>query len=157
GGATLQVALLNFLPHHLDRVTIIQATGRVTGKFAASQVFAGGVEFSVVYYADHVDLVVNQAPTLAVPQQQLLEDSPLTLTVAQLAAAYRDADGDALAGLTLASLPAHGALTFNGQAMTVGQAIPISGPGAVVYTPDPNYYGDDGFDITVFDGIGYGP
>jgi hypothetical protein len=76
---------------------------------------------------------VNDAPVAAGQAVTTREETPLGVTLTGA-----DADGDMLT-YTATTLPAHGTL----------QAAP---PG-LIYTPDANYSGPDGFGFTAHDGL----
>ncbi|MBM3203605.1 hypothetical protein FJZ55_06855, partial [Candidatus Woesearchaeota archaeon] len=68
---------------------------------------------------------------------------------------YSDADGDPFAGIKLIALPTHGSLKLDGNAVTVNQAIAGTALAKLVYTPDANWNGVDGFDWQAYDGTSY--
>ncbi|MCY2928086.1 MAG: Ig-like domain-containing protein, partial [Planctomycetota bacterium] len=63
-----------------------------------------------------------------------------------------DPENDAMASVTITSLPSHGFLTQWGNIpVTMGQVIGAGEMPYVTYTSDPNWHGTDGFDYKVTD------
>ena len=87
-----------------------------------------------------ITLNVNDAPTAGADQVSTVEDTPLSLSLADLLANDGDVDGDALAIVGFVQ-PLNGLLT-------VGAA------GGPIYVPDPDFSGSDQFFYTVIDGFG---
>ncbi|RYF78847.1 MAG: tandem-95 repeat protein, partial [Comamonadaceae bacterium] len=78
----------------------------------------------------------NQSPTASAPALSVDEDAPVRGRVDA-----QDPDGDAVR-YEVSQPPAHGTVTLDPET------------GEYVYTPAPNYNGDDSFDVTVSDGKG---
>jgi VCBS repeat-containing protein len=92
--------------------------------------------------AARIDVVsVNDAPAGADRTVTATEDTPLVLTAANFA--LTDPDGNALAAVKIATLPAAGSLTLDGIAVTAGQLISAAdiAAGKLVFTPAANANG----------------
>jgi hypothetical protein len=83
---------------------------------------------------------VNDAPTVADDEYATAEDSALQVSAPGVLEGDRDADGDGLS-VSVATWPEHGTLTLQQN-------------GAFLYEPAPDYFGDDTFRYTAFDGYG---
>lgn len=83
--------------------------------------------------------VTNSAPLITVPDFRVGHDGTLSVSAAQgILSGSEDLDGDPL-NVTLVSGPSHG---------TLG----LSPDGGFVYTPAPNYFGIDSFEVDATDG-----
>lgn len=80
---------------------------------------------------------INDAPTVGSSFTSLLEDTPHSFTKADFK--YADVDGDSLHHITITSI-AHGSLTLNGQAISVGDDVAAADLASLIYTPTPNYH-----------------
>jgi VCBS repeat-containing protein len=87
-------------------------------------------------------VAVNDAPTGTDGTLTVLEDTATVLHAADFG--FVDVDGNDFASLTVDSLPASGALTLDGVAVTAGQVITVANiaAGKFVYTPAANVSGD---------------
>ena len=84
----------------------------------------------------------NDAPNGADKTVTLDEDSSRNFSAADFG--FTDVDsGDTFSGVRIDSLPAHGTLTFNGNAVTAGQVIGAADLGKLVFTPAANANGDN--------------
>ena len=81
---------------------------------------------------------VNDAPSGADGTVTMLEDTSYSIRVADLG--FSDVDGNALAGVKIATLPTAGSFTLNGVAVTAGQIVSVAdlNAGKLVYTPGVN-------------------
>ena len=79
------------------------------------------------------------APTAADKAVMTDEDTAYTFTASDFS--FADADGDSLAGVTIASLPTAGTLKLDGTAVTEGQSVPAADIGKLVFTPEANATG----------------
>ncbi len=84
---------------------------------------------------------VNDAPSAANNTVTTLEDAPYVFAAADFG--FSDADGNALMGVRIGSLPAAGTLTNNGVAVTAGQLVSAAdiAAGLLRLTPTPNANG----------------
>jgi len=88
-----------------------------------------------------VRLIVNTLPALSADAFQIREDQSLQAAAPGLLANDSDVDGDSLTA-ELVARPAH------------GDAF-VAANGRFIYTPHPNYFGDDSFSYRAFDGYNY--
>ncbi len=99
----------------------------------------GGVDEAASANTLRIDVTaVNDAPAGADATLTILEDAPRTLTAADFG--YSDPEGDAFAGVRIASLPGAGSLRLNGVAVTANQVVSAADIAAnrLVYTPAAN-------------------
>jgi VCBS repeat-containing protein len=147
-------------PLNITSVTVNPAYGSITDfgdglwRFNPAQDFHGS-DVPVLFTAEDgrggfstgvgiIDVLsVNDAPLAGnVDLGQSLEDSTLTITLAQLLAGSSDADGDTLDVTSLSADPAFGTVADNGD-------------GTWTFTPAENFHGDDvSLTFTVDDGHG---
>ena len=80
--------------------------------------------------------VDNTAPTASDASVTTNEDTAHTFVAADVN--FSDSDGDALASVTVVTLPAEGALALNGTAVTAGQVVPAADIAQLVFTPAAN-------------------
>ena len=80
--------------------------------------------------------VDNTAPTASDALVTTNEDTAHTFAAADVN--FSDSDGDALASVTVVTLPAEGALALNGTAVTAGQVVPAADIAQLVFTPAAN-------------------
>ncbi|NOI25264.1 VCBS domain-containing protein, partial [Vibrio mediterranei] len=92
---------------------------------------------------------INDAPTVGSSFNSLLEDIPHSFTKADFK--FADVDGDALHHITITSI-AHGSLTLNGQAISVGDDVAAADLASLIYTPTLNYHS---VNTSGLGGIGY--
>ena len=94
----------------------------------------------------------NQLPTGADNTITLDEDGQHAFTAADFG--FQDADGDALAHVTVKTLPDPGTLTLNDTPVTVGATVPAEQLGQLVYKPVADASGDNyaSLQFTVNDG-----
>ena len=98
------------------------------------------------------EAATNTAPTAEDSSVPTDEDVPYTFKAEDFK--FTDAEGDALAGVTIVTLPAAGALELDGTAVTAGLAIAAADIGTLVFTPaaDGNGMGYASFTFKVSDG-----
>jgi len=98
---------------------------------------------------------VNDPPAAADNTVTTAEDTPHTFSAAEFGFSDVDA-GDALASVTIESLPGAGSLELSGAAVSAGQVIDVADidAGALTFTPaaDAHGTGHASFDFTVSDG-----
>lgn len=102
-----------------------------------------------------IDVGANTPPAGSDATVTVAEDSSRSFSAADFG--YSDADaGQGLAQVRIDTLPASGALTLNGVAVTAGQTIAVANLGNLVFTPAPNANGNAyaGFDFSVQDSAG---
>ncbi len=131
-GTTFQLALRAI--HYVNESHAADGTPRIVSVTAIDQSGNTGVGATTT-----INLVpVNDAPVGTDHAVTLLEDTAHVFTLADFA--YTDHEGDDLASVTLATLPAQGALTLDGAAVAAGQAIAAAdiAAGRLVYTPVAN-------------------
>ncbi|KJY91730.1 hypothetical protein TW84_07870 [Vibrio neptunius] len=97
---------------------------------------------------------VNDTPTVGSSFTSLLEDTPHSFTKADFK--YTDIDGDSLHHITITNI-AHGSLSLNGRAVSVGDDVAASDLASLVYTPAQDYHsvgasGLGGIQFTANDG-----
>ena len=85
-------------------------------------------------------VLANTAPTAFDASVTTNEDTAHTFAAADFN--FTDSDGDALASVTVVTLPAEGSLTLDGPAVTAGQSVPAADIGKLVFTPAANAHGD---------------
>ena len=110
-------------------------------------------EIAVVPVADaptSADLPPASAPQVLT----VLEDTQLSLPPGLFP--FSDVDGDALAAVSITTVPEHGDLVLDGVVVTAGQRIPVEQLDTLIYVPDPDYNGPDGFGFKVWDDSGDG-
>jgi len=100
----------------------------------------GTASASVIFTVEAPDLPPNQAPVAGDDAYTLLEDQPLSLTVADLLANDSDPNGDSLS-LSLGSPAQFGTVTLGNN-------------GTLIYTPQSNFVGSDRFTYILTDGRG---
>ena len=97
---------------------------------------------------------VDDAPEVSGYSQIITEDGVLSLgsltTIAGFAG-YSDAEGEAATEVTLLGLPSSGAISDGSGDVALSGTI---GTNTWTYTPDPNFYGTDSFEIAISDGMG---
>ena len=94
----------------------------------------------------------NQAPVIADFSKTTKTGQPVYFSTYDFVTHYSDANGDSLASVTIASLPAHGSLAFNHTAVTAGQVIPGGSVEDLAFTPDPQWQGTTSFTWNASDG-----
>ena len=82
----------------------------------------------------------NSVPTAADSAVMTDEDTAYTFTASDFS--FADTDGDALAAVTIASLPTAGALALDNTAVALEQSVPAADIGKLVFTPAANANGD---------------
>ncbi|MCL5282753.1 MAG: choice-of-anchor D domain-containing protein, partial [Planctomycetes bacterium] len=100
---------------------------------------------------------MNHAPTVSSFSKTLMQDTTLTLAVADFAAAFTDPDaGDSLQAIHLWMSPGQGVLRLNDTLITTAIDIPVDQIGDLTYTPNSGYAGSDIFGWNGSDGSLYG-
>ena len=85
-------------------------------------------------------IAANAAPTASDASVTTDEDTAYTFAAADFN--FTDSDGNALASVTVVTLPTEGSLTLDGPAVTAGQSVPAADIGKLAFTPAPNAHGD---------------
>ena len=98
----------------------------------------------------HID--ANHQPTVQTLTASTAEETDYQFSAASFG--YQDADGDAMAELTITQLPdpTNGHLLLNGQTITQGQAISSNDIGKLIFKPAANFNGDAHFSYVTNDG-----
>jgi VCBS repeat-containing protein len=96
---------------------------------------------------------VPEAPTLAAIALSGAEDTPLAFTASAFTGAFSDVDGDTLASITIATLPAAGTLKLSGTAVVANQTISAAQLAQLVYEPASNDHGARTFTVSASDGV----
>src|SRR5262249_52844739 len=102
----------------------------------------GGVDTDATPGALRIDVTsVNDAPNGTNNAVTTNEDTAYTLSITDFA--FSDADGNALQGVKITTIPGAGALTLNGVAVTAGQTITVADvtAGNLKFTPAANANG----------------
>ena len=84
-------------------------------------------------------VLANTAPTASASSVTTNEDTAHTFATADFN--FTDSDGDAMASVTVVTLPAEGALELDGTPVTTGQSVPAADIGKLVFTPAANAHG----------------
>ncbi len=97
-------------------------------------------------------VLANTAPTASASSVTTNEDTAHTFATADFN--FTDSDGDAMASVTVVTLPAEGALELDGTPVTTGQSVPAADIGKLAFTPAANAHGDAyaSFTFRVHDG-----
>ena len=115
----------------------------------------GGADTSTVHTISFDVTPVNDAPVTADTTITTLEDKPYTFKPADFGFSDpNDTPANALMNVIIGTLPAHGTLTLNGSPIAAGQVIPAGSIGNLVFRPDSNVNGPDGFSFRVQDNGG---
>jgi hypothetical protein len=102
----------------------------------------GGADLDPVARTMSVNVAaVNDAPSGASNTVTVIEDGAYVITAADFG--FSDADGNAFTAVRIAAVPASGALTDNGVAVSAGQLISAAdiAAGLLRFTPEPNANG----------------
>lgn len=108
-----------------------------------------------------VNITVNpvadpEDSTISDISKTLPEDTDVSFSAADFAAVLNDsAGGSNLEYVRIESLPAHGALTLDGNPVAENAEISALDLERLVYTPEPGYSGTDSFQWNAFDGAVY--
>jgi len=99
----------------------------------------------------------NDAPTAGNETVATNEDTAKTFAAGDFSASYADIEGDAFAGIRLASIESAGDLEYGGTDVVGIEVIPVANIGQLVLTPDPdaNGAGYASFGFEVYDGTDY--
>jgi chitinase len=96
----------------------------------------------------------DHAPTLLTSiDKEVDEDNTLSFSSSDFTNAYTDADSDALASITILTLPTNGVLKFNTTPIVINQVILAANLASIKYTPNEDYFGSDTFNWTASDGV----
>ncbi|PMG19291.1 hypothetical protein BCU97_05105 [Vibrio splendidus] len=141
----LDAGHLTFTPIHNEN-----GTNYANIEFTANDGYQDSASASMVFDVN----AINDAPTVGSNFTSLLEDKPHNFTKDDFK--YADVDGDSLHHITITNI-AHGSLTLNGRAISVGDDVAASDLASLSYTPDPNYHsvsasGLGGIQFTANDG-----
>lgn len=115
----------------------------------------GGVDISDVYTFTITVNPVNDAPEVADLQKMGLRDVNVPFAASEFQAAFADIDGDALAMVKIAWLPANGTLTLDGTPVTIDQEIAAADLDGLVFSPDSAWSGVTVFGWNASDGMVY--
>ncbi|EHR71078.1 VCBS repeat-containing protein [Burkholderiales bacterium JOSHI_001] len=139
---------------------VVDPAGQVT--FTPNPGFSGpvSVPYTVTDAAGNTDSATltinvgaNAAPTGTDKTTSTPEDTPYTVTLADILGGYGDADGDALSNVRIDTVPASGTLVLNGVPVTPGQVVTRADidAGKLSFVPRPNEsgtpYGDFTFSV----------
>jgi hypothetical protein len=94
---------------------------------------------------------VNDAPTISSFSRTLNEDTATTFG-SLFTSNFTDVDGNALASITITSIPDDGDLSLGTTAVTANQVITAAQLATLTYRPDGNYNGTDSFTWSASDG-----
>ena len=95
----------------------------------------------------------DQAPVVSNTTVGGNQNAPLTIVPELFSNEFQAGlSTETLQSVTITALPAHGTLTYNGAAVGVGETIDGWGWGLLVYTPNADYAGSDGFTWNGSDG-----
>ncbi|MEI8114072.1 MAG: Ig-like domain-containing protein, partial [Bacteroidia bacterium] len=97
---------------------------------------------------DHSPIVNNIAKTG-------MEDINVFFTNIDFNNAYTDADSDPLTHIKVNSLPTNGILSLGGSPINIGQTIPLSQLGDIIFTPTSNWFGVTSFNYNATDGTNW--
>ena len=89
--------------------------------------------------------VNNAQPTVSPFSVTLLEDGSLAFATSDFASAFSDTEGETLTSIRIETLPATGALLFDGVPATVGQTIAAADIGKLTFVPVANLNGPTSF------------
>lgn len=95
---------------------------------------------------------VNEAPTLAAVSVNGFEDSTLAFTSVNFTGSFTDPENDAFSSITVATLPATGALKLAGTDVTASQVISAANLPNLTYVPALHENGPKTFTVTATDG-----
>jgi gliding motility-associated-like protein len=98
---------------------------------------------------------VNHAPVLDNLNKTIGQDQTLSFTKDDFAAAFTDADNDALVAIRFVTLPSNGSLLLNGVIVTINQEIPVADLDKLVFVPEQGFYGETSFTWEASDGKDY--
>lgn len=160
-GSSLNVGLAgggSFTVHYTDVETIVTSEG----EYAPGSIPAGGDGGEVVEGGDADDdggvsvddelpeVVANTAPVATGGNMTLAEGGS---GVVRLSGSDPDA-GDGVESYRIDTLPEHGTLSLDGQAVAAGDSITQDqiDSGALSFTPDAEYHGATSFDYSAYDG-----
>ena len=113
-------------------------------------------ETGITKEGDYV-LTLNSRPIVSNFSMVVAEDTQLSITANDFALGFSDADGNAIAELTILSLPQHGRLFTSAGNVTVNQKLSPDQLSTLTYAPEPDYFNDDAFLWTAADGFGLYP
>ncbi|MBF0158134.1 MAG: VCBS repeat-containing protein [Magnetococcales bacterium] len=94
----------------------------------------------------------NRPPSVGDVSRIGNEEAIVTLAANSFSSQFSDPDGDALARISVISLPGNGILQLNGEDVVLDQEISASELASLIYRPNGNWYGDDSFSWKGSDG-----
>ncbi len=97
----------------------------------------------------------NYPPSLTSFQKSGFSGSPVQFSPGDFTSHFSDPEHEALIKIKVLSLPTHGILTLQGNSIKIGQEIPVTDLGNLVYTSTPGWLGSTGFTWNGFDGNSY--
>ncbi len=117
---------------------------------------SGGTDnnYSFTYVQGTLSVTPNFPPQLENFLIETNEDQPITFTYDTFGEHFESFSGSAIVYIKVVSLPVNGALTWNGNAVTAGSEIAVSG-GQLQnfrYTPNADFSGNDSFKWNAFEG-----
>ncbi|WP_168735705.1 tandem-95 repeat protein [Cohnella fermenti] len=99
---------------------------------------------------------VNDKPTVADIAKNGTEDTAVTFAATDFSSKFTDIDtNDALVKVKVTSLPEHGTLKLNAEAVTIGQEIPAADLIKLTFVPNANWNGQTTFGWNGSDGTSY--
>lgn len=99
----------------------------------------------------------NHAPVVTDINKLVTLDTPIAFSGSDFTSRFFDQDsGNALQTVSILTLPEHGTLELDGNAVVANQQIFVNQLGTLTYTPDAGYVGDDSFGWNGSDGQLYG-
>ncbi|HEX3009357.1 MAG TPA: Ig-like domain-containing protein, partial [Bacteroidales bacterium] len=98
---------------------------------------------------------VNHAPVVDNLNKTIGQDQTLSFTKDDFAAAFTDADNDALVAIRFVTLPSNGSLQLNGVIVTINQEIPLADLDNLVFVPEQGFFGETSFTWEASDGKDY--
>ncbi|MBO7747450.1 tandem-95 repeat protein [Paenibacillus sp. MWE-103] len=140
----------------LDKLTFVPAAN-----WSGSASFAWNGSDGKQYAAAPATVTVtiaaaNDAPTVSDIAKNGTEDEALTFAAADFADKFADVDeADGLVLVKAASLPAHGTLKLDGEAVTEGQEVPAAALPGLIFAPDADWNGATTFQWNGSDGTAY--
>lgn len=130
----------------VERVYVVRVTD---GQLNIRLKDLGGSDPSIVIAGLRIQNTAEplpQPPVVTDIQKQIIENTPAAFSAGDFEVGFNDPNvGDTLDKIRIVSLPKHGQLTFNGQAVSLNQEISSSQLPLLVYTPASGFIGSDGF------------
>ncbi|MBN8577717.1 MAG: gliding motility-associated C-terminal domain-containing protein [Cytophagales bacterium] len=110
--------------------------------------------YNFTYVQGTLSVTPNFPPELTNFTLETNEDTPITFTYATFGSNFSSFSGSPIVYIKVVTLPANGALTWNGSAVAAGAEIQVTGGQLqnFIYTPAANYNGNDSFKWNAFEG-----